>query len=72
MGLNIVGFVEKVNGNEMSYTTFAEKYLSNNQPVVITGLMDDWRARKDWLFDDGTPNLHFISSSFGNSKVQVP
>ncbi|MFS7971729.1 putative transcription factor & chromatin remodeling &Metalloenzymes JmjC family [Helianthus anomalus] len=72
MGLNIVGgLVEKVNGNEMSYTSFAEKYLSNNKPVVITGLMADWRAPKDWVSDDGRPNLHFISSTFGNSKVQV-
>lgn len=71
MGLNIVGTVDKVNGNELSYSNFVEKYLSKNEPVVITGLMDDWRACKDWVFDDGRPNLQFISSTFGTSKVQV-
>lgn len=71
MGLNIRGVVEKVNGYELSYSTFVEKYLSKNEPVVITGLMDDWRACRDWVFDDGRPNLQFISSNFGDSKVQV-
>ncbi|XP_024970515.1 jmjC domain-containing protein 4 isoform X2 [Cynara cardunculus var. scolymus] len=71
MGLNIGGVVEKVNGHELSYSTFVEKYLSKNEPVVITGFMDDWRACRDWVFDDGRPNLQFISSNFGDSKVQV-
>ncbi|KAJ9568379.1 hypothetical protein OSB04_004345 [Centaurea solstitialis] len=72
MGLNIGGRIEKVNGYELNYTTFVEKYLSKNKPVVITGgLMDDWGACRDWVFDDGRPNLHFISSNFGGSKVQV-
>ncbi|KAI3726979.1 hypothetical protein L1987_66786 [Smallanthus sonchifolius] len=71
MGLNITGGVEKVNGKEMSYSDFVKKYLSKNEPVVITGLMADWRACRDWAFDDGRPNLQFISSNFGNSKVQV-
>ena len=69
MGLNSVGTAEKVNGNELSYTNFVEKYFAKNKPVVLTGLMDDCR---DWVFDDGKPNLQFISSTFGNSKVQVP
>ncbi|KAL4584910.1 hypothetical protein LXL04_009521 [Taraxacum kok-saghyz] len=71
MGLNIVGTVEKVNGNELSYTSFVENYFSKNKPVVLTGLMDDWGACRNWVFDDGRPNLQFISSTFGNSKVQV-
>ncbi|KAK1433838.1 hypothetical protein QVD17_10756 [Tagetes erecta] len=71
MGLNITGVVEKVNGNELSYSDFVNKYLSKNEPVVITGLMADWRACRDWVMDDGKPNLQFISSNFGNSKVQV-
>lgn len=71
MRLNITGSVEKVNCNELSYADFIEKYLSKNEPVVITGLMDDWRACTDWVLEDGRPNLHFISSNFGGSIVQV-
>lgn len=72
MGLNIIGAIEKVNGNELSYSDFVEKYFSKNEPVVITGLMDNWKTCSDWVSVDGKPNFHFISSNFGNSKVQVP
>ncbi|CAK7322940.1 unnamed protein product [Dovyalis caffra] len=71
MGFEIGGTIEKVNGKELSYNEFVERYLSKNQPVVLTGLMDDWRACKDWVFDNGKPNLKFFSTHFGNSKVQV-
>ncbi|KAF5180815.1 Jmjc domain-containing protein [Thalictrum thalictroides] len=71
MGLKIGGQVERINGKELSYKDFVDNYLVNNQPVVLTGLMDDWRACKDWGFQDGKPNLHFFSTHFGNSKVQV-
>ncbi|KAL6997129.1 hypothetical protein U1Q18_007251, partial [Sarracenia purpurea var. burkii] len=70
MGLRIGGQVEKVNGIALSYSEFVEKYVVKNQPVVLTGLMDDWRACKDWVLDDGRPNLRFFSTHFGNSRVQ--
>ena len=72
VGLRISGQVEKVNGKEISYAEFAEKYMKKNQPVVLTGLMDDWRACKDWVSPDATPNLSFfLSSSLAFSRVQV-
>ncbi|XP_009618730.1 arginine-specific demethylase JMJ20 [Nicotiana tabacum] len=71
MGLKIGGKVEKVNGREVSYGEFMEKYMAQNQPVVLTGLMDDWRACNDWVSPNGKPNLHFFSSHFGKSKIQV-
>ncbi|XWS60774.1 hypothetical protein CRYUN_Cryun07bG0065900 [Craigia yunnanensis] len=71
MGVKIGGQIEKVNGRELSYTEFAERYLAKNQPVVLTGLMDYWSACKDWVSTIGQPNLHFFSTHFGKSKVQV-
>ncbi|EEF51959.1 2-oxoglutarate and iron-dependent oxygenase JMJD4 isoform X3 [Ricinus communis] len=71
MGIEIGGRIEKVNGKELSYDEFVERYLSKNQPVVLTGLMDNWRACKDWVTDDGYPNLQFFSTHFGKSRVQV-
>ncbi|EOY20877.1 2-oxoglutarate (2OG) and Fe(II)-dependent oxygenase superfamily protein isoform 2, partial [Theobroma cacao] len=71
MGIKIGGQIEKVNGRELSYSEFAERYLAKNQPVVLTGLMDDWGACKDWVSSNGQPNLHFFSTHFGKSKVQV-
>lgn len=70
MGVKIGGEIERINGNEL-YEEFVKNYLEKNQPVVITGLMDDWRACNDWVTKDGLPNLSFFSLNFGKSKVQV-
>lgn len=71
MGVKIGGQIEKVNGKELTYGEFVENYLVKNQPVVLTGLMDDWRACKDWVTHNGRPNLQFFSTHFGKSRVQV-
>lgn len=71
MGIKIAGQIEKVNGKELSYHEFVERYMEKNQPVVLTGLMDDWRACRDWVTDNGQPNLQFFATHFGKSKVQV-
>ncbi|CAH2043735.1 unnamed protein product [Thlaspi arvense] len=71
MGIKIVGEIEKIDGKELSYGDFAERYLAENQPVVISDLTDDWRAREDWVTENGLPNLHFFATHFGNSRVQV-
>ncbi|XP_024170344.1 2-oxoglutarate and iron-dependent oxygenase JMJD4 isoform X1 [Rosa chinensis] len=71
MGIKIGGEIERVNGKEMSYSEFVGRYMEKNQPVVLTGLMDDWRACRDWVTDDGNPNLQFFATHFGKSKVQV-
>ncbi|KAJ9677820.1 hypothetical protein PVL29_022666 [Vitis rotundifolia] len=71
MGLRIGGEIEKENGDELSYSDFVERYLMKNQPVVLRGLMDGWRACKDWVTHTGQPNLDFFSTHFGKSIVQV-
>ncbi|KAH6770616.1 2-oxoglutarate and oxygenase superfamily protein [Perilla frutescens var. hirtella] len=71
MGLKIGGKVEKVNGKELAYSEFIENYLKKNQPVILTGLTDDWRACKDWVSGEGMPNLRYFSDHFGGSRVQV-
>ncbi|CAO2826404.1 unnamed protein product [Amaranthus hypochondriacus] len=70
-GLRIAGEIERINAKELSYTEFVKNYLVKNQPVILTGLMDDWQACKDWVSDDGEPNLAFFSTNFGKSQVQV-
>ncbi|XP_042501675.1 2-oxoglutarate and iron-dependent oxygenase JMJD4 [Macadamia integrifolia] len=69
--VNIGGYIEKVNGKELSYSDFVKRYMEKNKPVVLTGLMDEWRACSDWVIGGGEPNLHYFSSHFGNSRVQV-
>lgn len=72
MGITIGGQIERVSGKELSYKEFVERYMEKNEPVVITGLMDEWKACGDWVTDEGKPNLHFFSTHFGKSNVQVP
>ncbi|EFH42791.1 hypothetical protein ARALYDRAFT_332532 [Arabidopsis lyrata subsp. lyrata] len=71
MGIEIVGQIERINGKELSYVDFAEKYLAKNQPLIISDLTEDWRAREDWVSENGRPNLHFFATHFGKSRVQV-
>ncbi|XP_058087944.1 arginine-specific demethylase JMJ20 isoform X2 [Magnolia sinica] len=70
MGLNIGGKVERINGRELRYHEFVDRYLQKNQPIVITGLMNGWMASNDWTTENGAPNLSFFSTHFGKSKVQ--
>jgi hypothetical protein len=71
MGIQIIGQIERINGKELSYGDFAERYLAKNQPVVISDLTEDWRAREDWVSENGNPNLHVFATHFGKSRVQV-
>ncbi|CAN8264569.1 unnamed protein product [Cochlearia groenlandica] len=72
MGIEIIGQIERINGKDLSfYGDFAERYLAKNKPVIISDLTDDWRARRDWVSDNGRPNLNFFATHFGQSRVQV-
>lgn len=72
INIKIKGEIEKVNGKELSYSEFVERYMKKNKPVVLTGLMDyHWKACTDWVTPNGKPNLQFFSTHFGASKVQV-
>ncbi|XP_058787382.1 arginine-specific demethylase JMJ20-like isoform X1 [Vicia villosa] len=72
INIKIKGEIEKVNGKELTYNEFVERYMEKNKPVVLTGLMDDhWKACTDWVSPNGKPNLQFFSTHFGSSKVQV-
>ncbi|XP_022636274.1 jmjC domain-containing protein 4 isoform X2 [Vigna radiata var. radiata] len=70
MGIIIKGEIERVNGKELSYIEFVDRYMEKNKPVVITGLMDHWRAHSDWVTLHSQPNFQFFSTHFGASKVQ--
>ncbi|KAL4198638.1 hypothetical protein AMTRI_Chr03g47000 [Amborella trichopoda] len=71
MALKIGGQVKRLNASELTYQEFVEKHLKLNEPVVITGLMHEWRSCKDWVWENGEPNLDFFSTHFGKSRVQV-
>jgi hypothetical protein len=43
---------------------FLEDFYTAGRPVVITGMIDDWPARRKW-------DLDFFSREFGDREVQV-
>ncbi|KAB2633332.1 jmjC domain-containing protein 4 [Pyrus ussuriensis x Pyrus communis] len=70
MGIQIEGQIGKVNGKKLGYNEFVEGYMEKNQPVMLTGLMDDWRACRGWVTDNGLSSLQIFATHFGKSKVQ--
>eukprot|EP00897_Mesotaenium_endlicherianum_P003685 jgi/Mesen1/3344/ME000191S02481 len=69
--LKIVGSVPRVAYSSIGYEHFFTKYMTANMPVVITGVTDTWRARREWVTADGAPNLEALKALFGCSHVQV-
>ncbi|KAJ4781619.1 Bifunctional arginine demethylase and lysyl-hydroxylase JMJD6 [Rhynchospora pubera] len=73
MAPTIGGAIERVDGRDLTYDEFVERYMKPNLPVVLTGLTDTWRSRTDWVdnSDPTKPNLSFFSSLCSSSVVQV-
>jgi hypothetical protein len=71
----VVGQVERVDGESLSYAEFVRRFMAPNRPVVLTGLTSSWRAHKDWTLsgsgDLRRPNLGFFTQNFPSSLVQV-
>jgi len=43
---------------------FLNEYYSTNRPVIITGMMDDWPAMKQWT-------LSYFATKFGEREIEV-
>ena len=71
--LKVVAEVPVIDGRFASYDEFRERFMKPNLPVLITGLqvMHQWRACKEWVTQSGHPNLDYLSTHFGSSRVQV-
>ncbi len=50
---------DKLSGDE-----FLRDFYSRNRPVIITGMLDDCRARTEWSFE-------FLKEKFGDREVEV-
>jgi len=69
-------------GNDLSYNEFLNIYMSNNEPVLIDGLTENWKVRREWvnISNDNVnensaiiekPDLLKISHLFGEDVVPV-
>lgn len=50
--------------SNISYEDFIQNYVAVGKPAIITGLMEDWTARKHWSYD-------FFQDEYGSRKCQV-
>ncbi|CAL4067628.1 unnamed protein product, partial [Meganyctiphanes norvegica] len=58
--------------NDMSYNDFFREHLEANKPCVFSGTFTkDWKARSEWVTDDGQPKVNFFKEHFGAAEVPV-
>ena len=51
----------------IKYEEFFLEYLLPNRPCILdTWVTDGWRSRKEWVLEDGQPNLELIKTLFGD------
>ncbi|XP_072034844.1 2-oxoglutarate and iron-dependent oxygenase JMJD4-like [Amphiura filiformis] len=56
----------------ISYQDFFVKYLLPNRPCLLSSYVTaKWRSVKEWVKEDGQPNLDFLASNFGDALVPV-
>ena len=64
--------VDRVALDSISEADFAERYLRQNKPVLLTGVGEGWRCQ-DWVAPelDGAPDVAYIAARFPDSSVPV-
>jgi len=55
----------------LSVADFRRRFLIPNQPVLLTGATDGWRAGREWITSEGEPDLCALAQLFGDSIVPV-
>lgn len=63
--------VPTVRCEDLSPEAFRAEFMSKNLPVMISGLTDDWRARREWVTKNGQPDVVAMAERFGDAKVLV-
>lgn len=63
--------IRRIPASELTYEAFQRDFMLANQPVVVSGATESWRAFREWRTADGKPNLALLREKFGRSTVQV-
>ncbi|XP_013415112.1 jmjC domain-containing protein 4 [Lingula anatina] len=58
----------------ISYDEFFKKYLIANKPCLLAPelAVNSWKARKEWVTEDGKPNFENLKFLFAKDKLSVP
>ena len=66
--------IDRVHCRELTYNDFFSKYMLSNRPVIIQGLTEMWKSKKNWTrIRNGKeePNPDAFSELFGDDVVPV-
>ncbi|GMI00421.1 hypothetical protein TrVE_jg11456 [Triparma verrucosa] len=64
--------IEREQASELSYERFVEKYMAPNQPVIITGLTESWRATTELLDGEGASlDVDRLEEEYGECTAPV-
>ncbi|XP_076063690.1 jumonji domain containing 4 [Oratosquilla oratoria] len=56
----------------ISYEEFFREYIEGNKPCIFNqNFTSSWKARKEWVTCDGSPNVDFLEEKFGCADVPV-
>jgi hypothetical protein len=57
--------------SELTREQFWERYMIPNRPVLLRGACRGWRARREWVTDEGLVNTKYLREHFGRSSITV-
>lgn len=71
MASNPENEIERIT-NRISYWDFYQNYIRKNKPCILSAMFTaTWSCRKDWLTNDGEPNMDYFEDNFGSYKAPV-
>lgn len=56
--------VVRMHGPSLDLSEFCQ-FMEQNRMVVVSDAVNDWKACRTWVQDDGTPNWPVLISEFG-------
>ncbi|CAI5444082.1 unnamed protein product [Caenorhabditis angaria] len=62
----------KISNSQTPWLEILLKFGFSNKPFVFENwATESWEARRKWVNLDGTPNVEYLKTTFGNSKVPI-
>ena len=62
--------IPRISKKDISVRQFYEAYMIPNRPVIITDMVEGWRATQ-WVMPDGNLNTAAIREAFGGAEVTI-
>ena len=62
-----VRHVARIDASSLTGVDFLKYYAEKNEPVILTGIVEGWKAYKVWRSVRGGPNYTELASIFAGS-----